>query len=89
MGSGALLALYGSVWLVARVTTWTLALQLVALAGLVATPIALGYLMRTLVEMVAGVCSSCPYLQPQPDVRLGHYRLGIPSSSAWRRPSNG
>ena len=39
---------YGSVWLVARVTTWTLALQLVALAGLVATPIALGYLMRTL-----------------------------------------
>ena len=38
---------YGSVWLVARVTTWTLALQPWRRA-LVATLIALGYLMRTL-----------------------------------------
>jgi hypothetical protein len=39
---------YGSVWLAARILTWTAALQLVALLGMIATPLALGQLMRSL-----------------------------------------
>lgn len=39
---------YGSVWLAARVLSWTAAVQLVALAGMVATSLALGRLMRSL-----------------------------------------
>ncbi len=37
---------YGSVWLLARIMSWTAAMQVVAFAGLLATPIALGQLLK-------------------------------------------
>jgi hypothetical protein len=39
---------YGSVWLIASLTAWTTAVQIVAFGGMIATPIALGRLIKAL-----------------------------------------